>query len=59
MYLDCENNGVICNRAGWDENQPRLQGTSPTPALGEEVGMRTRRILRQNTDCKHRVRIQQ
>ena len=45
-YIDCENI-VICNRAGWDENQPRLQGTSPTPTPWDKVRTRTRLILSQ------------
>ena len=33
-YIDCEN-VVVCNRADWDENQPRLQGP-PTSTQGDE-----------------------
>ena len=29
-YIDCEN-VVVCNRADWDENQPRLPESSLSP----------------------------
>ena len=36
-YMDCED-VVVYNRAGWDENQSRLRGSSlsSTSAPGEE-----------------------
>ena len=29
-FIDCEN-VVVCDRADWDENQPRLPGSSLSP----------------------------